>query len=151
MTRASTAVPFFNQLITDPAPWDVYPIHYTLKSNMTVYEMRYSSDILERHSLWSFDSQAIHDTWHNESEMQLRYAALTAYCTDKNIVFEESITEMTESEFDDFKTKIVKDTWPTESFNLCLIPGIGQDEFLGDLSNKPSNETWNIHPWFVNL
>jgi hypothetical protein len=152
MVRPSINVPFFNQMITDPAPWDVYPIHYTLKSNIAVYEMRYSRDLLERHSLWSFDSQMIYDTWHNDPEMQIRYNALLAYGAEKNIILTETVTDMTETEFDQFKTETSAVTWPSEFFNLSVIPGVGQDEFLGDDSTqKPEGDNWQLHPWFINL
>lgn len=152
MTRPSIGVPFFNQMITDPAPWDVYPIHKQLKEFMEVFEMRYSRDILERHSLWSFSSQFIYDKWNNDPDMQIRYAALTAYCTEKNIIFEELVQDMTQEQFSTFKSQTAASTWPTDFFNISVIPGVGQDEFLGDENTqKPENDTWVHHPWHINL
>jgi hypothetical protein len=151
-TRPSIDVPFFGQMITDPGPWDVYPITTSLKTVMAWYEPRFSKDVLIRHSLWTFNSQYVYDAFTTDPEIVIRTAALHEYDPQRGIISEETVLTMTSQEFSNWKVGIVDETWPFDHFNITVIPGTGIDAFVGDDSTqKPKNDDWALHPWFLAL
>jgi hypothetical protein len=118
---------------------------------MNIYEPRYTQDILTKYALYDFDNQTTYDTWKNDANNAVRESGLPTYNSAKNIQFTETLNEMTDSEFESFKADIVSQTWGEQYFDLCVIPGISVDAFIGDPDAKPANDTWLLHPGWVYL
>lgn len=153
-TRLDASVPYFRQQSGDKCAWfgHIENTYARLSPRLKHYNVRFSSDLLTRYTLTTFDSKETLDELHADNWFNIRKIAYELYCQVNNIVVERvTLQHDSQEALDAYISSIVEITWPRSRVIVLDVrmPNRATHDRLMTNATKPEDDAWELHPWFL--